>query len=136
MGIPIPGKDGLYIETGPSGRTCSTACPRVAWCACADVSIHVIQTRPIVRTGVAGALVYVCKEHYDEVIMGAMHRVSNHQPPDCLLNRLFRRRSKKTPKLHVIGLCAGNSPGTSNKWPVTRKMAPFADVIMKLKILT
>ena len=38
--------------------------------------------------------------------------VSNHQPHDCLLNRLFRRRSKKTSKLCVTGLCAGNSPGT------------------------
>ena len=38
--------------------------------------------------------------------------VSNHQPHDCLLNRLFRRRSKKTSKLRVTDLCAGNSPGT------------------------
>ena len=38
--------------------------------------------------------------------------VSNHQPHDCLLNRLFGRRSKKTSKLRVTGLCAGNSPGT------------------------
>ena len=38
--------------------------------------------------------------------------VSNQQPHDCLLNRLFRRRSKKTSKLRVTGLCAGNSPGT------------------------
>ena len=38
--------------------------------------------------------------------------VSNHQPHDCLLNRLFRRRSKKTSKLRVTGLCAGKSPGT------------------------
>ena len=38
--------------------------------------------------------------------------VSNHQPRDCLLNRLFRGRSKKTSQLHVTGLCAGNSPGT------------------------
>ena len=38
--------------------------------------------------------------------------VSSHQPHDCLLNRLIRRRSKKTPKLRVTGLCAGNSPGT------------------------
>ena len=38
--------------------------------------------------------------------------VSNHQPCDCLLNRLFRRRSKKTSKLRVSGLCVGNSPGT------------------------
>ena len=54
--------------------------------------------------------------------------VSNHQPHDCLLNRLFRRRSKKTSKLHVTGLCVGNSP---YKWSVTRKMFPFDDVIMK-----
>ena len=38
--------------------------------------------------------------------------ISNHQPHDCLLVRLFRRRSKKTSKLHVTGLCAGNSPAT------------------------
>ena len=31
---------------------------------------------------------------------------------DCLLNRLFRRRSKKTSKLRVAGLCEGNSPVT------------------------
>ena len=38
--------------------------------------------------------------------------VSNHRPHDCLLNGLFRRRWKKTWKLRVTGLCAGNSPGT------------------------
>ena len=38
--------------------------------------------------------------------------VSNHQPHGCLLTRSFRRKSKKTSKLRVTGLCAGNSPGT------------------------
>ena len=38
--------------------------------------------------------------------------VSNHQPHDCLLNRLFRRRSKTTSKLRVTGLRGGNSPVT------------------------
>ena len=38
--------------------------------------------------------------------------ISNHQPHDCLLNHLYRRRSKKTSKFRVTGLCAGNSPGT------------------------
>ena len=57
--------------------------------------------------------------------------ISNHQPHNCLLNRLFRRRSKKTSKLCVTGLCAGNSPVNSpHKGPVTRKMIPFDDVIM------
>ena len=38
--------------------------------------------------------------------------VSNHQQLHCLLNCWFRRRSKKTSKLHVTDFCAGNSPGT------------------------
>ena len=38
--------------------------------------------------------------------------VSNHQPHHCLLNLLFRRRSKTTSKLRVTGLCEGNSPLT------------------------
>ena len=54
--------------------------------------------------------------------------VSNHHPHHCLLSHLFGRRLKKTSKLRVTGLCAGNSPVTVNsphKWPVTRKMFPF-----------
>ena len=35
--------------------------------------------------------------------------VSNHQPHDCLFNYLFSRRSEKTSKLRVTGICAGNS---------------------------
>ena len=59
--------------------------------------------------------------------------VSNHQHHNCLLNRLFKSRSKKTSKLHVTGLCEGNSPETGEfptQRPVTRKMFPFDDVIM------
>ena len=61
--------------------------------------------------------------------------VSNHQPCDCLLNRLFRRRSKKTSTLHVTGFCAGEFTGdcmvnSSHKRPVKRKMFPFDDVII------
>ena len=65
--------------------------------------------------------------------------VSSHQPFGCLLNRLFGRRSKKTSKLRVTGLCAGNSPGPVNsphKGPVTRKMFPFDDVIMHSNLVT
>ena len=49
--------------------------------------------------------------------------VSNHQPRHCLLDRLFERRSKKTSKLRVIGLCVGNSPGTG-EFPA--QMASYA----------
>ena len=64
------------------------------------------------------------------------HIVSNRRSDDCLLNRLFRRRSKKTSKLRVTGLCAGNSPVTGQRWiPAQRAsnavMFPFDEVIMK-----
>ena len=49
---------------------------------------------------------------------------SNHQPPDCLLNCLFRRRSTKKSKLRITGLCAGNSPGTG-EFPAL--MASYAE---------
>ena len=52
--------------------------------------------------------------------------VSNHQPHGCLLNRLFRRRSKKNikaPRHWRLYL--------PHKWPVTRKMFPLDDVIMR-----
>ena len=38
--------------------------------------------------------------------------ISNHQPHHCLHKRLFGRRSKKTSKLCVTGLCVGNSAVT------------------------
>ena len=59
--------------------------------------------------------------------------VSNHQAHDCLLNRLFRRRSTKTSKLRLTGICAGNSPGTG-EFPAQMasyaEMFPFDDVTM------
>ena len=61
------------------------------------------------------------------------HGVSNHQPHYCLLRRLFRRRSKKTSKLRVTGLCEGNPPVIDEfpaQRPVTQKMFAFDDVIM------
>ena len=67
--------------------------------------------------------------------------VSNHRCLGCLLNRLFRCRSKKTSKLRVTGLCEGNSPVTGEfpavtgefpaQKPVTWNKFPFDDVIMK-----
>ena len=45
--------------------------------------------------------------------------VSNQRLLYGLLNRLFRRRSKKTSKLRVTGLCEGNSPGTG-EFPAQR----------------
>ena len=58
----------------------------------------------------------MCKRHVCLYTLRWRHNgrdsVSNHQPHDCWLDRLFRHRSKKTSKLRVTGLCVGNSPGT------------------------
>ena len=53
-----------------------------------------------------------------------LDNVSNHQPRHCLLSHLFGCRSKKTSKLRVTGLCAGNSPGTG-EFPA--RMASYAE---------
>ena len=64
--------------------------------------------------------------------------VSNHQPHHCLLNRLFRCRSKKTSNsasmafVREIHRWLVNSP---HKWPVMRKMLPFDDVIMSAQAI-
>ena len=42
--------------------------------------------------------------------------VSNYHRLECLLNRLFRRWSKKTSKLRVTDLCEGNSSVTGDRW--------------------
>ena len=59
--------------------------------------------------------------------------VSNHQPHNCLLNHLFRRRQRNHQCFASLAFVRGihrwpvNSP---HKGPVTRKMIPFDDVIM------
>ena len=61
--------------------------------------------------------------------------ISNHQPQDCLLNGLFRRRWKKTSKLRVTGFVKGIHRwpvNSTHKGPVTRKILPFDDVIIRL----
>ena len=45
--------------------------------------------------------------------------VSNNRHHDCILNRFFRRRSKKTSKLRVTGLYEENSPVTG-EFPAQR----------------
>ena len=59
----------------------------------------------------------MCCHSFDRCILGSLQwrhngrdGVTNHQPLDCLLNCLFRRRSKNTSKLCVTGLCEWNSP--------------------------
>ena len=78
---------------------------------------------------------YILREtiHYDDVRMGA---IASQITSLAIVYSAFYSGvyKKKTSKLRVTGLCVGNSPGPVNsphKGPVTRKMFPFDDVIMK-----
>ena len=62
--------------------------------------------------------------------------VSNHRRLECLLNRLFRHRSKRISKLRVTGLCEGNSPVTGE--PLTQRTsdAEFFSIWWRHRVLT
>ena len=71
-------------------------------------------------------------QHYSGVIMDTMASLitSLTSVYSTVYPGAYQRKHQK---LRVTGLCAGNSPGPVNsphKWPVTRKMFPFDDVIM------
>ena len=51
---------------------------------------------------------------WDSQYVLILYQVSNHQPHNCLLNCLFRRKSKKTSKLSVTSLCVWHSPVTGD----------------------
>ena len=60
--------------------------------------------------------------------------VSNHRRIDCLFNRMFRRRSKKTKSSASLAFVKGIhrwSVYSRHKGPVTRKIFPFDDVIIR-----
>ena len=93
----------LVSDTSMHHGTCVTHVP---WCMSGSLTrgggenVH----------GIPGACT---TRHFAYLVRGhGRDGVSNHQPYHCLLNLLFRRRSKKTSKLRVTGLCAGNSPVT------------------------
>ena len=69
--------------------------------------------------------------HYDDVIMGAIASLITILT--IVYSTVYSDADKKTSKLRVTGLGVGNHRGSVNsphKWPVTRKMFPFDDVIM------
>ena len=62
------------------------------------------------------------------------YSVSNHQRHHCLLNRYSDANQRKHQSSASLALVWGIHRGPVNsphKWPVTRKMFPFDDVIMK-----
>ena len=94
-----------------------------------------LTTYIVFGTGHLGEIVYLSSITYRDrvnlscVVLSSLQwrhiervSISNHHPHDWLLNRLFRRRSKKTSKLRINGLWIHRWPMNSpHKGPVTRK---------------
>ena len=87
----------FYMECSSRYRPIDSTAPQH------DITLHISH---VALVDISNGLVSLRWRHNDHA------GVSNHQPHGCLLNRLSRRRSKKTSKLRVAGLCAVNSPGT------------------------
>ena len=64
---------------------------------------HIQTCQMLIRVD-PGLVLSLQRRHYER------GSVSNHRRLDCLLNRLCKRKSKKTSKLRVTGLCEGNPP--------------------------
>ena len=61
--------------------------------------------------------------------------VSNHQPHDCLLNLLFRRRSKKTSKLRVTGHLCGEFTGPRREKCFHLMTSSCLEIVARIKQL-
>ena len=55
--------------------------------------------------------------------------VSDHQPHHCLLNRLFKYQSSASPA--IVQKIHRSPMNPLHKWPVTRNVFPFDEVIMQ-----
>ena len=120
----------LVSDSGMHHGTCVTHVP---WCmsgsltrgggenvipgACATCNFANLVRGPYqyAKTVVFGLVIFASFIHFIPLQWCHNKRdgVWNHRRLGCLLNRLFRRRPKKTSKLHATGLCEGNSPVTS-----------------------
>ena len=91
---------------------------RDAICSTMNCQQHLAVTNNLCQTLGYVVLLQGSEAHYNDVIMSAMaSQITSFH--DCLLNHLFGIRSKKTSKLRITGLCAGNSPGTG-EFPAPR----------------
>ena len=107
---PIAGKWGGGGGGGGGGTICFLAEARCVWCKLIHISS--LSAWWLLMAGRICARVVMIETTSLQWRHNERDGVSNHQFHHCLLDRLFRRRSMKTWKLRVTGLCAVNSPMT------------------------
>ena len=133
MGIPIPGKTVFYIETGPSLVLSHPKKNVIA----SSLSTGDLERFQITHheTVVHRASPVHCQQtgtHYCDVIIGAIASqiISLTIVYSTVYSDADHRKHQRSASLAFVrGISRGpvNSP---HKWPVTRKIIPFDDVIM------
>ena len=114
----------LHYPTSVSGWF--TWCYAVSYIAEPIVMENVCHADCFVVTAGVGESTWSLQWHHNE-----RDGVSNHQPYDCLLNRLFRRRKhQSSASLAFVRGIIRSSVNFPHKGPVTRELFPFDDVIM------
>ena len=112
---PIRARYGVsFVSASPDG--CSATVPEVVYASPCYIALCYYGT-PLycVLIYYDIALSWHCKSSLQWHHNGC-DGASNHQPCDCLPNHLFRRKSKKTSKLCVTGLCGGKrNPHTNGQ---------------------
>ena len=114
-GMPITHKESIYCRVLYGDQSHNVHAKAISPAAnCPFCSFHIPETVPKhnsnYRADIHGSLRWHHNEH---------DCVSNHHRFDCLLNRLFRSRSKKISKVRITGLCVWNSPETG-EFPTQR----------------
>ena len=61
--------------------------------------------------------------------------VSNHQPRECLLSRAHQRKHQSSASLAFVRGIHRRPVNSPHKWPATRKMFPFDEVIMNITMV-
>ena len=109
----------LYLLSGPTAHSSAAKCGQE------DGAYAVNKTNHTLRC------CHVFGHLEDNIDLQWRHNERNGLSNHRRLNCLFMRKSRKTTKLCVTGLCEGNSLVNSpHKGPVSRKMFPLYDIIM------
>ena len=101
-----------YNGNGQQGPTCLTCDNENNLCLCVTID----------RNAEMPCASNRFSTHYGDVVMGAMASLITSLT--IVYSIVYSGRSKKTSKLHVTGLCVGNSPGTG-EFPA--QMASYAE---------
>ena len=133
----LPSLPGLKLNRVSKRATCMGENPIIEeiWMGNIYFSMGIICRHFLIRTLFVGKISHIVKDCFPPLrwCYNGGDSVSNHQPHDCLLTVYSGADQSKHQSSASLAFVWGIHRGPVNpphKWPVTRKMFPFDDVIM------